>query len=146
VENRSAKLGGQFSPSIKFKSSNPEKLRSVIHNSLKPLRDVIVAIQMNSKFLPDFVKTELYNGEKKLMPVLDIFAGLTHSLFSLLDFGQMYSVKVWQIIMCWRNERKEDIATIYDHMFKNWMPANVSNIPLVDLSYLQKVKAASIIK
>jgi len=80
------------------------------------------------------------------MPVLDICAGLTHSLFSLLDFGQMYSVKVWQIIMCWRNERKEDIATIYDHMFKNWMPANVSNIPLVDLSYLQKVKAASIIK
>eukprot|EP01035_Chromulina_nebulosa_P022770 gene22770-29482_t len=37
-----------------------EKMRSFINYELKPLRDIVLAIQMNSKFLPDFVKTELY--------------------------------------------------------------------------------------
>ena len=40
-----------------------EKMRSFINYELKPLRDIVLAIQMNSKFLPDFVKTELYKGQ-----------------------------------------------------------------------------------
>lgn len=92
--------------------------------ALKPLRDVILAIQMNSKFLPDFVKTELCR-----------------------DFGATNCLKVWQLIMSWRNERKEDIVVVFDSVFKNWKPsAAEGNAPLVDISYIQKVKSASIVK
>eukprot|EP01036_Dinobryon_divergens_P031024 gene31024-40359_t len=96
-------------------------MRSFINYELKPLRDIVLAIQMNSKFLPDFVKTELYK-----------------------DFGHVNSVKVWQIIMLWRNESKESISTIHDHMFKNWKPQgsdDTPRFPMVDLNYLQKMKA-----
>ena len=58
--------------------------------------------------------------------------------------------------MFWRNESKESISTIYDHMFKSWKPAvpvvgstnhgDLPRFPLVDVSYIQKLKAASIIK
>jgi hypothetical protein len=52
-------------------------------------------------------------------------------------------VKVWQIIMLWRNESKESISTIHDHMFKNWKPqgsGDTPRFPMVDLNYLQKMK------
>jgi hypothetical protein len=98
------------------------QIRQFIELILKPLKDVILALQMNSKFFHEFVKTELIS-----------------------DFGSVFCVKVWQIIMCWRNEPKEEIVAVHDKIFKNWNPAP-KQPPLVDVSYVAKLKNANIIK
>ena len=66
-----------------------EKMRSFINYELKPLRDIVLAIQMNSKFLPDFVKTELYKGAYLILasattPLLQLLPLLIPLLLLLL--------------------------------------------------------------
>jgi hypothetical protein len=73
---------------------------------------------MNTKFLNDFVKQELY-----------------------LDFG-MHCVRVWQILLLWRNEKRDFIAQQYEEVFSAWNPAPVE--PAIHIPYITKLKLPSL--
>mmetsp|Transcript_26317 Transcript_26317/g.56927 ORF Transcript_26317/g.56927 Transcript_26317/m.56927 type:complete len:81 (-) Transcript_26317:152-394(-) len=78
---------------------------------------------MNNQYLPDFVKGELF-----------------------LDFG-LQSLNVWQLIMHWRKESKEDVGAVYNRLFASWLhdiSSKGGEEGLVDISYILKVKAANV--
>jgi hypothetical protein len=101
-----------------------------VERVLKPLKDVVLALQMNSRYLPDFVQSELYE-----------------------DFGAGNSVKVWQLLMYWRNESKEEILRVYEECFSQWVSdqsgsggrTGSGTVPFLEIAYISKVKAASVI-
>ncbi len=92
-----------------------------INDILKPLSHIILACQMESQYLSDFVKSELY-----------------------LDFGTN-CVSIWQLILHWRGEKKEKISEQFDLHFKNWTPRKQIE-PLVTLTYLNKIKHVAFLK
>lgn len=99
-----------------------EDSKATFKKALQPLTHVILAVQMNNQYLPDFVKAELYE-----------------------DFGPT-TLNIWQLIMYWRKESKEDIVAAYHKLFADWRAPALEE-PLVDIShYMSKVKAANIIK
>jgi hypothetical protein len=79
-----------------------------------------VALQMNTKFLPDFVKQELY-----------------------VDFG-VHCVKIWQLLLLWRNEKQNFIEEQYDLLFAKWTPIELE--PALQLPYMAKIKLPTLNK
>jgi hypothetical protein len=99
-----------------------EDSKATFKTILQPLKHLVLAVQMNNQYLPDFVKSELYE-----------------------DFGAC-SLNIWQLIMYWRKESREDIVTAYEKLFQTWRPPALEE-PLVDIShYIVKVKAANVVK
>jgi hypothetical protein len=99
-----------------------EETKATFKQILQPLTHVVLAVQMNNQYLPDFVKSELYE-----------------------DFGAS-ALNIWQLIMYWRKESREDIVAAYERLFLGWRPM-ASEEPQVDIAqYIAKVKAANVIK
>lgn len=99
-----------------------DESKATFKKALQPLSHVVLAVQMNNQYLPDFVKAELYE-----------------------DFGPT-SLNIWQLIMYWRKEPKEAIVAAYQKLFADWRAPELEE-PLVDIShYMSKVKAANLIK
>ena len=67
--------------------------KDIFNLILQPLAHVVLAVQMNNQYLPDFVRSELYK-----------------------DFGP-YCVNIWQLIMHWRGEQRDDVAAAYERLF-----------------------------
>ncbi len=82
---------------------------------LKPLLHIVLACQMESEFLIDFVKDELY-----------------------ADFG-LDCVGIWQLIMSWKGETKDAISANFEQNFSSWEP-KIEVEPLLELPYLRKLK------
>ena len=100
-----------------------EETKTTFRVILQPLSHLVLAVQMNNQYLPDFVRAELYT-----------------------DFG-VGSLNIWQLIMYWRKESKEDIIAAYDKLYSTWDPEEIVEDPLVDISgYMGKVKPANLIK
>ena len=102
-----------------------EESKIIFKLILQPLTHVILAVQMNNQYLPDFIKSELFH-----------------------DFGCI-SINIWQLIMYWRKENKEDIQIAYERLFQEWLPLQQSeevDIQLDISNYMNKVKAANIVK
>jgi hypothetical protein len=122
----SASAGGMY-PGNSKSNSNPhlsteEETKATFKALLQPLAHLVLAVQMNNQYLPDFVKQELYQ-----------------------DFG-ISSVNIWQLIMYWRKETKEDIESAYEKLFARWVPEEPVDNPTVDVTtYIVKVKPAFLV-
>lgn len=99
-----------------------EESKATFKQILQPLKHVVLAVQMNNQYLPDFVKSELYQ-----------------------DFG-LSALNIWQLIMYWRKETKEDICMAYDKLFQSWRPPTQEESQLDIAGYIAKVKPANVVK
>lgn len=82
---------------------------------LKPWRDLIKSLSMDTKSLVEFVKNDLYT-----------------------DFGP-HTIKIWSILMNMRGESKNVTDTVYDVIVMNWSPPPI--IPLISsIAYMDKLK------
>jgi hypothetical protein len=96
--------------------------KRMIRLILQPLSHLILALQMNSQYLPEFVQKELFE-----------------------DFG-ISCVNIWLLIMNWRSESREEVSSTYTRVFKDWSPVT-NELPLIDISsYIIKVKNATMSK
>jgi hypothetical protein len=96
--------------------------KRMIRLILQPLSHLILALQMNSQYLPEFVQKELFE-----------------------DFG-ISCVNIWLLIMNWRSESREEVSSTYTRVFKDWSPVT-NEPPLIDISsYIIKVKNATMSK
>jgi len=86
--------------------------KRMIRLILQPLSHLILALQMNSQYLPEFVQKELFE-----------------------DFG-ISCVNIWLLIMNWRSESREEVSSTYTRVFKDWSPVT-NEPPLIDISSLQ---------
>jgi hypothetical protein len=96
--------------------------KRMIRLILQPLSHLILALQMNSQYLPEFVQKELFE-----------------------DFG-VSCVNIWLLIMNLRSESREEVSSTYTRVFKDWSPVT-NEPPLIDISsYIIKVKNATMSK
>lgn len=89
---------------------------------IQPLTHLILAAQMSKQYLLPFVREELYN-----------------------DFGPL-CLKVWCLIEHWRGEKKEQIQQDYDNHLKSWRPPGLIDEPRINISFINKVRAANQVK
>lgn len=83
------------------KNALRQQYTKLFESLLIPLKDLVIATQMKSAYLVDFVKSELFR-----------------------DFGKECAVKVWNLLMIWRNESKAEIAKIFQEQLLAWYSAN----------------------
>ena len=116
TSNAVVTLGG--SNNHRMESDSKRTIRLI----LQPLSHLVLALQMNSQYLPEFVQKELYD-----------------------DFG-ISCVNIWLLIMNWRKESREEVSSTYNRVFKDWNPVT-NDPPLIDISsYILKVKNATMSK
>lgn len=89
-------------------TSNKQKFSDL----LKPLTHIVFACQMEGQDLVEFVKQELY-----------------------LDFG-VVCVRLWQLLMHWKAERKDLVEEAFHEAFDDWTPRRLQGDPLMTLPYL----------
>lgn len=97
---------------------------------LKPWNDILKTLTLDTRALPEFVRTELYRSAQLPLFVPSII--VMTSLFWFRDFGSC-TVKVWQTLMNMRGENKKVVDVMYDLVMKQWNPPSIS--PLIVISY-----------
>jgi len=100
--------------------------KGTLQEYIAPLTHIICALNLSRKDLIAFTQQELYH-----------------------DFGYQNALRLWQILLTWRQEKKEHIQQDYDLYFKTWLPQAIAGHAekiKYSLPCLMKLKYANVVK